>query len=312
MVKMSKKSPLRENLSRGHKITIIILATLIFIAVVYSVITLISRAGKIKVDVYFAPYSAKIILNGTPVKNKSTAYFTPGTYSLEATFDHFDAIKKQITIDADHNKLLGILVANDDEGKAYAEKYKLEFTEVEGRIGVYLNEEGERTKNKYPILNHLPFNSSLYSLSYDYEEDNTNPIIRIKSKDVYLDAAVAKLKTYAKDDDLTRYKIFFSGNDNPYLTPHATSHASDPIKFINESYASENNLLVAEGKTIDGYYITTIQAYNFDQDLLLAHYRIILKEQGNSWKIIEYPQPLLTTHNMPNVPVEVLKAGNSL
>ena len=309
---MKKQSTIKNNLTKGQKLTFLLLGLFVIIAIFYSVVTLISRAGKIRTDIYFAPYSAEVTLNGTKIKNKSTSYITPGDYELEVKFDHFESIKKQVTIDNDHNKLLGTLSASDDEGKTYLEKHKMEFTEVEGRVGVYLNEEGLRTKEKYPILNHLPFNSSLYSISYDYEEEGSRPVINIKSKDIYLDAAINKLKTYGKDDDLTAYKIFFSGNDNPYLAPVAST-ASDPQVFINESYPSgENSKLVGEGQEIGEYYVTTIQEYNFDQDLLLAHYRIVLKKQGNTWQIVEYPQPYLTTHNMPGVPKEVIVAGNQL
>lgn len=313
MKKSSQEAPILKNLSQGQKITILIIAILFAFIALYSIVTLVSRAGKIGVDVYFAPYAAKVTLNGTPVKNKSKQYIIPGNYELEVSFDNFSSIKKQITINKENNKLLGTLSAANKKGEEYAEKHKLEFTEVEGRVGVYMNEEGERIKEKYPILNHLPYNNALYSISYNYEEGNKNPVLTVKSQDYYLDAAIAKLKEYGKNDNLISYKIFFSGNTNPYLTPIAKCNASDPLKFIKQTYgADQSNRIVAQGTSVDEYYVTTIQDYNFDKDLYLAHYRVVIKKDGNSWKVIEYPQPFLTNHNMPGVPSDVLNTGNSL
>lgn len=310
---MQKNSPILNNLSKNQKLTILIIIIAFIGLLIYTAVTLVSRIGKVNVEVYFAPYSAKVTLNGTEIKNKASVYLIPGNYELEVSCEHFETLTKQITIDNNHRKLLGILEASDSEGEAYIEAHQLEFTEVEGLVGVYLNEEGERIKDQYPILNHLPFNSSLYSISYDYEEEGSRPVINIKSQDYYLDAAVAKLKIYGEGDDLIQYKIFFSGNNNPFMIPVADSTAQNPQTFIKETYAADqNSYIVSDGVSIDNYYVATIQSYNFDNDLYLAHYRIVLQKQGNSWKIIEYPQPFLTTHNMPNVPVEVLNAGNNL
>ncbi len=314
MKKSSQEIPFLKNLSQGQKITLLIIIIVLVFAVLYSVITLISRAGKIAVEVHFAPYAAEVKLNGTLIKNDSKQFLLPGSYELEVSFEHFTTLTKTVTIDKDHNKLLGTLSASDSEGETYIEKHKTEFTEVEGLVGVYMNEEGERIKEKYPLLTHLPSNNALYSISYNYEEnDNENPVITIKSQDVYLDAAVAKLKDYGKNDNLISYKIFFSGNENPYLNPVTKSKLSDPFEFIKQSYgADQTNRIVKQGTTIDDYYVTTIQDYNFDQDLYLAHYRVVLQKSGNTWKITEYPQPFLTTHNMPGVPADVLNTGNSL
>ncbi len=303
-----------QNSTPGQRITVIILTFIILAAVIYSTITLITRAGKIGVEVQYAPYNVEITLNGTKIKNRSTIYIEQGDYNLEVKSDHFETYTQTITIDSENNKIIGVLRATDDEGSQYAIDHAIEFTTVEGLLGIYLNEQGASIKKKYPILNHLPYNNSLYSLSYAYEDKNNNPIITVKAKDEVMDTAVAKLKDYAskEKDSLISYTIHFAGNTNPYLNP-STSTQEKPIDYISDIYyADGTNRVVNNGSEVGDYYVATIQDYNFDLDFYLAHYRVVLKKSNDTWELATLPQPYLTRNNSPNIPDEVLTTANSL
>lgn len=301
------KKQLLQNFDKKQKFSIILTAVVIVLILIYLIALAIYRSDKVEVTVKYAPYSATITLNDTKIPNNTKTYLKPGTYQLKVAYDHFTTYSNQITISSDAHYIVGILAAADDEGKSYQTSHKTEFVDAQGIAGVALNEEGLKIKKKYPILNYLPFNNALYSISYAYAD--SVPIITVKTEAKYLDIAVAKMKTF-DNVDLTSYQINFTPK-NPYLSP-TTSSESDPVKFIKAIYQLDNNHIVSDGKTIDNYYVTSIYINDYNEDMKYDHYRLVLVKDNNSWKVVATPQPLLTTKNTPNVSTDILKAANNL
>ena len=58
-----------KNLDKKQKFTILGIAAIILVFIMISIVTLITRAGKIATTVQFAPYAATVKLNDTAVKN---------------------------------------------------------------------------------------------------------------------------------------------------------------------------------------------------------------------------------------------------
>lgn len=279
---------------------------LVGLAIFISTFTL--RINKIKTTIQYAPYIAEVTLNDVPVNNNSDIWLEPGSYTVKVKCDHFSSIERTIEISNDYHYIVGILSATDDEGRSYANLHKQEFANAEGIVGRALNEEGIAIKKQYPILNYLPINNSLFSISYTYLEDNI-PLIKIKTTPEFLDDAVAKMKTF-KNVELTDYQISFN-LENPFDT-YNESPKSTPKETIKSSFNLGKYTISNGQNLIDNYYATTLYIYDFDRDFSYNHYRILLKKDGENWHIISKPQPLLTKDNTPNVPQDILNSANSL
>lgn len=297
-----------KNLTKKQRLAFYIIATLTIALVIYFIATFAVRIGKVGVTVQYAPYAAKVTLNGTEVKNKSTVWLQPGKYNVKVECEHFNTTERTVEISSDYKFIVGTLSTADDEGEQYVNSHKQEFTEVEGLVGQALSEEGMAIKKQYPILNYLPINNRLFSISYAYDDNNV-PIINVKSELEFLDDAVAKMKTL-KNVDLTAYQINFSP-ENPFAN-YTESSKSSPEETIKSTF-NLNGYKLSEGQHIaDNYYAATIYIYDYDRDLNYSHYRVLLKKSDDKWHIVATPQPLLTKQNTPDTSTDILNSANSL
>ena len=307
---MEKIKQLYKNLSKGQKLTAIVIILFFILVIVYGISVNIYRHGKVAVTVKFAPYAAKVTLNDVQVSNNATVWLEPGSYRTKVELEHFDTIERTVEISEEYKYIVGTLTANDAEGKEYADKHAQEYADTEGVVGLALNAEGMAIKNKYPILKYLPINNRLYSISYAYTDDN-EPIITVKTSPKYLDIAVQKMKVL-KNVDLTIYQVNFTP-ENPFAI-YEESIELKPEDTIQNSFENISNYKVSAGQYInDNYYAATIYTFDYSADLEYAHYRILLKKDDNNyWHIVSSPQPLLTQQNTPNTPVDILNSVNSL
>lgn len=296
-----------KNLSRNQKIVFIIIAFFFVFAIIYSIATLIYRSGKIKTIVKYAPYSATVTLNDIPISNNSTAWLIPGEYNLKVEYNHFDTYTSTITISEDSNSIVGVLTPSDEEGEQYIDKHEREFSDAEGQVGISLSKQGTKLKEKYPILNYLPINNSLYSISYQYDEED-KPIVNIKADPENLDIAVEKLKLL-KGVDLTDANLVF--HTPTEFSDYQENTNDEPAAFIKTAYGLSDKFVINEGKYNGDYYYTSVYINDYSRALDYAHYRIILKKEKSGWVSVANPQPLFTKYNAKKVPEKILKATNS-
>ena len=297
-----------KNLNPKQRLAFAIISILVLVGIIYFVFIFATRIGKVEVTIQYAPYAAKVTLNGTAVQNKSTTWIQPGKYSVKVEYEHFQTIERVVEISSNYRYIVGVLAIADDAGSEYVNSHKQEFAEVEGLVGKALTEEGIAIKKKYPILNYLPINNRLYSISYAYTDDG-EPIIIVKTSPEFLDDAVAKMKTLKKVD-LTAYQVNFTVT-NPFAI-YQESSKSTPEDTIKSTFNLEKYKL-SEGQNIAGdYYAATIYTYDYDRDLTYAHYRVLLKKSDNKWHLVAAPQPLLTKQNTPDTATDVLNSANSL
>ena len=298
-----------EQLSPRSRILIILCAIAFAIIIIYSVTTLIFRAGKTKTIISFAPNAAKITLNDTSVSNNSTNWLMPGSYHLKVEYnEHLETYEEDIEISGETAEFYGILSALDDEGKAFIEQHREEYTKVEGLVGSFLDRQRKKIKDKYPILNYLPMNNSLYSISYQYD-DNKQPIIYVKSDPKYLDVAVAKMKLF-NDVELESQNIVFL-NENKFEN-YQQNPITDEKRFIRAAYQLPNNYVVNEPKTVGDYTYTSVYIDGHDKNAQYAHYLVVLKKNSDgAWEQAATPQPLFNIYNAPNIDKKILKTINS-
>lgn len=297
-----------KNLTKKQRIIFFILSAIILIGLIYFIVISISRTGKTPTTIQYAPFSATVTLNGTKVSNHATVWLKPGKYSAKIEFDHFRTIEREIEITEKYHYIVGVMEAADSEGEEYAKSHRQEFTETEGIIGQALNQEGKAIKEQYPILKYLPINNRLYSVSYIYNQ-NSAPTIAVKAAPEYLDAAVQKIKNL-EDVDPTVYQIEFTAT-NPYTT-YTESPKAEPEETIKASFTLSDTYKLSEGEYIAGqYYVATLYKYDYDKDLICAHYRVLLKKTGEEWHILATPQPLLTQKNTPKAPKDILYYANN-
>ena len=300
----TKKQPLAKNI----KIRVLIITLVFAFIIIYSAATLIYRAGKTKVTIQIAPNDAIITINDTRVGNRSDYWLTPGKYHLVAkSNEHLSVYERDFEVKDEQLKIYATLSALDDEGRQFIEKHRQEYVTVEGLIGDQLNIEGEKERKENPILNHLPINTALYSISYEYDTNN-QLIINVKTEAKYIDTVVEKLKTF-KDINISSLNIIFH-NENIF-EKYQDNTNEDLKQFIKTAYNLPNNYKINEIKQVGDFYYTTVYIDDYKNNLHYAHYRILLKKKDNSWKVLSTPQPILTTYNTPDISKDILDIINS-
>lgn len=168
---------------------------------------------------------------------------------------------------------------------------------------------GTTQKENYPILSNLPSINAIFQIGYTYESStSTTPILTITSSTTYLDSAISKLKTIAREsnDNLLNYNIIINNFKNPFQNNSHYSLSIDPSTFILESFShADSTLSFIDGQEYEDYYyakITTGKAEQFN----IITYNIILQKFENTWQIISEPNPILTKKNTKNIPEEIL------
>ncbi len=299
----------KNNLSSHNRALIIFAAIAFAIIIIYSFTTLIYRAGKTKTIIRFAPNAAKITLNNTKISNGSTTWLIPGKYHLKVEYnEHLEVYEEDIEITDEQAEYYGTLGALDDEGREFIEQHREEYTKVEGLVGSLLDRKGKKIKDKYPILNYLPMNNSLYSISYQYD-DNNKPIIYVKSNPRYLDIAVAKMKLF-KNVELEGENIVFL-NENIF-EKYEQNPLTDVKRFIRAAYQLPNDYVINEPKTVNDYTYTSVYIDGHDKNAEYAHYLVVLKKNSDgAWEQAATPQPLFNIYNAPKIDKKILKTINS-
>jgi hypothetical protein len=301
---------LRRNLSNRQKLIAGVVVAAFLLVIFYAITISIQRAGKIRTTVKYAPYTATVKLNDTRISNNATVWLEPGDYHLTVSLDeHLESYQADITISADYNSIIGTLAALDEEGEKYISKHSSDYIDAQGYISTVLNQEGKKLHEQYPILEHLPINNSLYSISYEYDAEDSHPIIHIKSSLKNIDTAVAKLKTF--NVDLATQDLVFD-TQSPFKNPKANP-IQDPVEYIKAAYKLSKDYTIKKAEETDSYCYLVINKSSYAEDLNYAYYRVILKKntENNNWEIPFDPQPLLTTYNTKDISAEQLNTINS-
>ena len=278
--------------------------------VVYSVIILATRIGKVSVRIQYAPFAAKVVLGDNEVRNNAENYITPGVYNLRVEFENFKTLEEEIEVTENTVFLVGALQAANDEGEKYISEHQDDFVVVKDYADGVNGSDMERLFEAYPLLANLPYTDPYYILNYTLTEES-RPVITISVGLGYRAIAINKLLGMMDDEDVGIYDVQIIDLENPYVGKFVKNGERDPKKFLEVGFADAGLDFEVGGGSEDGDYYYTYLRYYF-QTYIGVIYRVVLEQNGNSWQLVADPYPILTASNTPGVPVEILNKANRL
>lgn len=303
--------------TKRNTIILVIVCAIIFFGVIgYSIYQTIYRSDKVKVGVYYAPFVAQVKIDDIIVKNNSTTWLTLGEHNILVSYDGFDDFTATAEITDETGNIYGALTPNTPAGEQIMQTYKNDYDFIGSLSSASSVLLGEQNRQKWPIITYLPITNTLFSLGYSISADN-HLTININADTTYLDNAVDTLKKYATADaPIAQYDIIFTQWNNPLQNLFTSNNSSDAKEYLTQGYRSTNpdlNLTINTGKYSQDnqYYYTTITT-GYEERYNLIIYRAILTHQGESWRLIATPQPIATTYNTTDTPIDILTAANNL
>ncbi len=171
-----------------NKQAVLVVALLMFFAILLLVVVLNSGSieGKTKVDVVVAPENARVTANEVSLKN-GTNYLEPGEYVVVAEASGYRAANDILNVGEEGMKFsIGLIPLSTDAVKE-AEKNEEIYFEIEAIDGERARIEGDKIRNKFPVIEHLPHVTSDFRIDYTIDE----------SEDIQL--VVSLGASYAKD-----------------------------------------------------------------------------------------------------------------
>ena len=289
------------------KQAIVVALLLIVLLIIYVIIIYASRIGKIPIKIKYAPFNAIVIIDGEKIQNNTEQYITPGEHTVDVSLDNFDPLEQKVILSEDSKYLFGYLYPNTADGEKIREEHVKDYQEIESISSYVANMVGEKERTQKPILKHLPFKNSLFSIGYTYDESD-NFIVTIQSSNTYLSSALEKLKEFDSVENLSKYNIQIT-NFNSTLNPFINNDQTDPQKYLEQGFSNYSS--IQKGSQIGDYYYTNITTGSQDEYNLLL-YKILLKKEKSSWELIGSPYPFLTIYNTDSsVPLEVIVEANN-
>ncbi len=301
-----------RNLTKPAKIGIIGSVVAIVAIVVYSVVIMISRIGKIEVSINVAPFSSVVKLNGENYGNNTKVYLEPGTYAVVAELEHFETFTKEFVISEESKQIYGMMDYTDDEGEMIYNQHLKDYLYVEGIYGALEDAAGEKLHAQYPILDYLPYNKAVFSLSYSMQEDGT-PQINIKAEQVYLESAIEKLYSFNNQISIADYKVVVNdfGEEFDGASSDVADEGLSAEEFVRKKYGETIAEYSIKTKNFEGSYVGVVMSTTaLEGEPYEYVYRTILKKEGSSWKMLATPYPILSRYNVPDVDSSVLDEIN--
>lgn len=305
----------RRNLIWGgiFGFAIIVIAILVMVLVQET-----DRLGKMRVEVHFAPFIAKVTaeaLDGGNVgkierlANDAEDWMAPGKYKIKAELDGFETLEKEVEVDEEGENIYGLMKPNSEKGEEIVKEHERDYKRTEWYAGEASRKIGAEKREKYPLLKELPINNALFQIGHEFLSPDY-VVINIRSSDTYINLAVDKIKSLDTSRSLADYDIKVYGVDNPFVGKYVK----------NEEINLENALKVGfsgvefqvEKTQVGGEYGYAILTTGSEQRYDLVKYRVVMKREGAGWTLVGEPQILLTTANTPGVPIETLNKANYL
>lgn len=290
----------------GVKVALIALA----LAVLGLVIGIMAqRIGKEAVTVQFAPFTAKVSVDGKKVGNNKVTYLEAGTYTFTAELEHFETMTVTVEIvkGGNLNYAIGSLVPTDEEGQKIQKAHQRDYTNVEATASYISNTIGGQERAEYPILDYLPDNHGAYSISYRYTEAGKFQVELVLENDAYIASAVAQLYRFKGINPLD-YEIVVRGFEAPFGTFQENT-ATELADYIERGYnLSVKGYRVLENRTVvDGDYYGAIMVpvnVNLQSDgALYTPYKMIVQKKANGeWGKVTDASLVFSKLNMGNAP----------
>lgn len=177
---------------KGIKVALIVLA-LAVLGIVLGI--MVQRIGKEAVTVQFAPFNAKVSVDGRRVGNNKIVYLMAGTYTFTVELEHFETLTTTVEVaeGGDLNYAIGGLVPTDEEGQKIQKAHQQDYSNMEATASYIDNMVGGQQMAKHPILEFLPDNHGAYSVSYKYTDAGQFQVELVLKNDAFIASAVAQL-----------------------------------------------------------------------------------------------------------------------
>lgn len=198
-------------LQRKHVITIIL--AFIIVCLMYFLLVMYPRIGKIPVEVLVNPDGASIYIDN----NRATPgihYLHEGSHTFKAEKAGWTPDEVAVSVTDSTTSVALLPQPESSEAKQQAERDSLIR---EGLSGVAANVRGLGIRNSYPILNDLPYSdpSGPYKIDYGFnQDDKKTPYLVVSfSTPNGRSEAIDWLKD--NDVDPTSLEIIFEGFESP-------------------------------------------------------------------------------------------------
>jgi hypothetical protein len=206
---------------RDKKHLIVVLLVLgVLLVIVLSVLAQRGRAGKERVELFVAPNTATILIDGKTARS-SVVFLSPGKHKIEYSLENFNSGSKDITVIKDGaQKVFISLDPANSEGQKYIEENNLQ-KQLETVASAKFGYKGQRLSEKYAFLQDLPINGSSFQISYGDPEKapstDQDPSIALYVEAYTPEARRAALeRLLAVGIDPTSVEIVFENAANPF------------------------------------------------------------------------------------------------
>lgn len=286
------------------RVAIAAVAALILCAIAYFVITMITRAGKAKVNVLYAPYASTVTFDGSKIKNNAENWLQPGKHHVVVSFENFNTLETDVEIPKEGTTIFGELAPANEEGERYMREHMLEFESLSAPVAEKTTKQGEALYERFPIMKKFPVKDPHYTLTYILNEDDSDLKIVVRSTLPYRGLAIDKLMEVMTAEEIEQYDVEIEDIETPFVADFAENNETDPFKYLQKGFGNAmNGFYFVRGKEEAGYYYGAIRRdIGYDSDF----YRFILKRSGSSWQLCGKPYPVLTSTNTGGAPAELL------
>ena len=298
-----------DALLKRRKTVFAVIAVLWGVLTFFAIMFFIVAADKALVQVKYAPFAAVVKLDDTVIMNNNENFIAPGEYHLVVEYENFETYEADIVVGDNTTYMYRNLKPINDEGERYMHEHAEEFLEVQGIAGMIATEEGTNQIKEYPVIEQLPIRDSLYMLDYTVEDGKI--VITVSAGLGYRGLAIDGLMDLIGEDGVGKYDVKIVDLDNPYEGKFVENDEKTPDDYLKAGYANVGFDFTVGGGEIEGDYYYAFLRYYF-QKYVGVVFKVVLRREGDGWKLAGEPYPILTTANTPGVPLEIIEKANQL
>lgn len=158
---------------------IIISSVIILILVIWAVVDIVSKIGKLEVVLATSPSDSQITIDGNNIKS-GKSYIKKGSHIFTAKRSGFDDYSTTVNITDDFkDSIILLLEPNSDEGYAFLKDNPKEQSIREGWGGLLANQDNNNRTDKTPLIKLLPFIDREYRVDYGSSSKTPNDNIAV-------------------------------------------------------------------------------------------------------------------------------------
>lgn len=203
-----------DSIQKNRRRVIFIIAGIFLVIMIWSLVSFISRQGKVAVVISAVPSDAKIMFDDEQQGN-GTKWIAPGDYIVTTKKDGFESVtrKVRITEQKSQNVVAVSLAPKSDDAKNWAEKNAEQYQKNEAFGTIEANANGEYFTEINPITSKLPFVDPYFKIAYVTNDDQSIKLTISTPSPRYRFYAIEKIREFGYDP--TDFVIEFKDFKNP-------------------------------------------------------------------------------------------------